>query len=144
MAEDIIFGKRPLKFSDLSLYPWKFQTKWSSTPGKSTKLCYIHWNFQSQKPRPMEIPHDLFCILYYPRKLHFFLYWPQEFSHSTYSVPLEISCPQPPCLHFSGIALYLGTSYLASCLNWILLNKNIALSHPGCFESRIVTAQLAC
>ena len=25
-VEDIIFGKRLLEFSNLSLYPWKFQT----------------------------------------------------------------------------------------------------------------------
>ena len=51
-----------LEFLDLSLYPWKFQAKWSFFPGNSTKLCYTHWNFQGQKPRPMEIPHDFFLI----------------------------------------------------------------------------------
>ena len=61
--EDILFWKRPLKFLDLSLYPWKFQTKWRFTPGNSTKSCYTHWNFQGQKPRPMEIPHYFFLIM---------------------------------------------------------------------------------
>ena len=41
-------GKRLLEFLDLSLYPCKFQTKWSSTPGNSMKLCYTHWNFRSK------------------------------------------------------------------------------------------------
>ena len=39
-VEDILFWKRPLEYLDLSLYP-----------------CYIHWNFQGQKRRPMEIPY---------------------------------------------------------------------------------------
>ena len=38
-------GKRPLEFLDLSHYPWKFQSKWSFTPWKLYKKCYIHWNF---------------------------------------------------------------------------------------------------
>ena len=44
-------GKRALELLDLSIYPWKFLTKWSFTPGNSTKLCYIHWSFRERKPR---------------------------------------------------------------------------------------------
>ena len=92
--EDILFWKRPLEFLDLSLYPWKFQTKWRFTPGNSTKSCYTHWNFQGQKPRPMEIPHYFF--LDHAWKFHFFFYWPLEFPHfphSIFSMPVEILCP---------------------------------------------------
>ena len=31
--------KKPLEFFIFLLYPWKFQTKQSLTPGSSTKLC---------------------------------------------------------------------------------------------------------
>ena len=61
-VEDILFWKRRLEFLDLLLYPWKFMTKGSFTPGNTTRLCYNHRNFQGQKPRPMEIPHDFFLI----------------------------------------------------------------------------------
>ena len=33
------FENLPWDFSFFLLYPWKFQTKQSSTPGYSTKLC---------------------------------------------------------------------------------------------------------
>ena len=33
------FFKTPMEFFIFLLYPWKFQTKQSSTPGYSTKLC---------------------------------------------------------------------------------------------------------
>ena len=99
------FWKRPLEFVDLSLYPWKFQTKWSFTPGNSTKSCYTHWIFQGQKPRPMEIPSYFFNWSCLEIPLPF--YWLQEFPDSAFSIPLEIPCPHlpppPQCLFFSGI-----------------------------------------
>ena len=52
----------PLEFFIFLLYPWKFQTKQSSTPGYSTKLCQIPWQFQHQKQRPLEIPHYFFLV----------------------------------------------------------------------------------
>ena len=76
-AEDILSWKRSLEFLDLSLFPWKFQTNWSFTPGNSTKSCYTHWNFQGQKPRPMEIQHYFFFD--HAWIFHFFFYWPREF-----------------------------------------------------------------
>ena len=48
-------------FFTLSL---KFQTKQSSSPGNSTKLCQISWKFQGQKPRPLEIPHYFFLVTF--------------------------------------------------------------------------------
>ena len=42
--------------------PLEVLGKMKLTPGNSTKLCYTYWNFQGQKPRPMEIPHDFFWI----------------------------------------------------------------------------------
>ena len=85
------FLKKPLEFFSFLLYLWKFQTKQSSTPGNSAKLCFIPWKFQAQKPRPLEIPHDFFLVtlgnstsfliklwkvhmlfLWYPWKFHIF------------------------------------------------------------------------
>ena len=56
-VEDIIFGKAPLEILDLSQYPKKFRRKKAFNPGNSANLCDTLWKFQSQKPRPMEIPH---------------------------------------------------------------------------------------
>ena len=41
-VEDILFSflKKTLELLIFLLYLWKFQTKQSSTPGNSTKLCY--------------------------------------------------------------------------------------------------------
>ena len=54
------FFENPLEFFFFFLYPWKFQTKQSSTPGNSTKLRQIPWKFQGQKPRPLEISYVIF------------------------------------------------------------------------------------
>ena len=35
--------ENPLEFVGLTLYPWKFHTKQSFTPGNSTKSCYTTW-----------------------------------------------------------------------------------------------------
>ena len=43
MVEDILFSENPLEFVGLTLYPWKFHTKQSFTPGNSTKSCYTTW-----------------------------------------------------------------------------------------------------
>ena len=56
--------------------------------------CYTHWNFQGQKPRPMEIPYDFFFTPGLEIPLLFYL--PLEFPHSIYLIPFEIPCPQPP------------------------------------------------
>ena len=61
-AEDILSWKRPLEFLDLSLFPWKFQTNWSFTPGNSTKSCYTHWNFQGQSQDPWKFNTISFLI----------------------------------------------------------------------------------
>ena len=37
------FSENPLEFVGLTLYPWKFHTKQSFTPGNSTKSCYTTW-----------------------------------------------------------------------------------------------------
>ena len=78
-------GKRPLEFLDLSLFPWKFQTKWSFTPGSSTKLCYIHWNFMSKTKNqdPWKF-HIIFSGS--PFEIPLF-YWPLEFRHSIFFNP---------------------------------------------------------
>ena len=47
------------------IYPWKFWTKQSFSAGNSSKLRYIHWKFQGQKPRSLETPHDFSLIPFY-------------------------------------------------------------------------------
>ena len=99
------FWKRPLEFVDLSLYPWKFQTKWSFTPGNSTKSCYTHWIFQGQKPRPMEIPPYFF--LDHAWKFHFFFIDSWSFQILFFQSPWKfhvLTSPRlPQCFFFSGI-----------------------------------------
>ena len=77
------FFKKSLEFLGLSLYPWKFWRKQSFTSGNSTKLYYNPWEFQDQKARPMEIPHDCFLIRW---KLHSFLLDPWNF-HMLFNTP---------------------------------------------------------
>ena len=54
--------KKSLKFLGLWLYPCKFWRKKSFTSGNSTKLCYDLSEFQDQKTKSMEIPHDFFWL----------------------------------------------------------------------------------
>ena len=56
------FLKILLKFLVFLLYPWKFQTNQSSTPENCAKLRYIPCQFQDQKKRPLEIPHNFFLV----------------------------------------------------------------------------------
>ena len=93
-AEGTCFWKRPLEILDFSLYPCKLQTKWSFNSRNSTELCYTHWDFQDQKPRPMEFLHDFFWIT--PgNSTSFFVY-----SWNFRILSLEIPCPQTSCLDF--------------------------------------------
>ena len=47
------FLKTSMEFFVYLLYPWKFETNQSSTPGNCAKLHYILWKFHDQKPRPL-------------------------------------------------------------------------------------------
>ena len=40
--------------------PLEIPKKQSFNPEYSAKSCYSLWKFQSQKPKPIEIPHDFF------------------------------------------------------------------------------------
>ena len=64
-------------------YPWKFQTKQSSIPGNSAKLCYTHWKIQGQNRRRLGIPHYFF-----------------------FSTPGNSMFLNPPVWIFYGIALW--------------------------------------
>ena len=93
-VEDILFWKASLEILDLSLYPKKFQRKKAFTPWNSAKLCDTPWKFQSQKPRPTEIPHSpgistSFHFLIDPWNFHVFS-----------SRLREIPCPQPRLFGF--------------------------------------------
>ena len=68
--EDILGWKRPLEYLNLSLYPWKFQTKWSFTPGNSKKMYCTHSGISNAKNQD-------------PQKFHMIFSWsPLEFPHS--------------------------------------------------------------
>ena len=99
------FWKKNPGIFRLVTLPLEVPDKMKLIPGNSTKLCYTHWNFQGQKPRPMEIPHDFFWIT--PVISTSFCIDPRKFHILFIPVPLEISCPQSPVWIFSGIAPYL-------------------------------------
>ena len=89
----IYFSEKPLlEILDLSLYPKKFWRKKAFIHENSTNLCDILWKLQSQKPRPIEIPHQFYLNILgisrfflihlwnFGRNFHmFFLQGPQKF-----------------------------------------------------------------
>ena len=89
-----------LEILGLLLYPWKFGTKQNFTLGNFAKLCYTR-NFNAEKQDPWRSYINFFD---HPLKLHLFFTYPMEFPHVVSSVSLDIQCPQPPSLDFSGIA----------------------------------------
>ena len=66
----------------------------SDPPWNSAKLCDTPWKFQSQKPRPMEIPHEFFLDT--PGNSTSLLIEPWNFH--------VLKPPPPPIQIFSGIA----------------------------------------
>ena len=119
-----LFWERSLEFLDLSLYSWKFQTKRSFITGNFTKLCYTHWNYQTQKPSPMEITHDFFLIN--PGNSTSSFIDPWNFHSQFFNTPgnsMSSTLP-PPVWIFSGIALFaFGFE---------------AIPHPSCYLTSIV------
>ena len=53
------------------------------------------WKIQGLYPRLVEILHDFFLIT-----LVNSFSWPLKFPQFVFSIPLEIPCPQPPCMFF--------------------------------------------
>ena len=85
---------KPLEFLCLSLYPLKFQRKWSFTPQNSAELCYTSWKFQGQRPRPMEMPHNVFFITL--RNCACFSLTPGISTCSFFSNPVNSTSSTPP------------------------------------------------
>ena len=71
--EDILGWKRPLEYLNLSLYPWKFQTKWSFTPRNSKKMYCTHSGISNAKNQDPQKFHDFFLIT--PRISTFYYTW---------------------------------------------------------------------
>ena len=96
-------GKWPLDFLYLSLYPWKFQTKWSFTLRNSTKLCYIHWNFRSESKNqdPWKF-HIIFSGSPFEIPL-LFLLTPGISTFYFLNNPGTSMSSNPACLNVSGI-----------------------------------------
>ena len=86
--DDILFWKKTLKISGLSLYPWNFWAKQNFTLANSMKLCCTPCKFQGQKWRLMEIQHDIFFINH-GNSTSFFLSWPLEFPHGIFSISMK-------------------------------------------------------
>ena len=97
------------------LYSWKFKTKQSSTPGNSTKLGWMPWKFQGQKPRPLalslEILHYFFLVTLGNATLFLISLWKFHKFHMLFlwdPWKVHIFNPPPVCLFFfwnSPIAL---------------------------------------
>ena len=92
-VEDILFLKN--KLLGLPLCPKKFQIKWHSTQGNSTKIV-LH-PLDIPKPKTNTHGNITWFFLHHHWKFHFFISWPLEFPHFIFSILLEIPCPQP-CL----------------------------------------------
>ena len=73
-AKDILFWKTAWNFSFFNFfYPLKFQTKQSSNPRNSAKLCYIPWKFQRPKTKTPVGNSTSFFIN--PWKFHMLFLW---------------------------------------------------------------------
>ena len=94
------FVKTAPEFFILLLYPWKFQTKQSSTPGYSTQLCYLDPLDRNSKTKNKD-----------QWKFHIIFSWSAlKIPHAISLIPQEIPYSQPPCLDFfwnSPIASYI-------------------------------------
>ena len=103
------FRSLPLEILTFLFYSWHFWTKQSFPLGNSKKMCYTPWKFQSQKPTPIEIPHDFFLIT--PGNYTSFLINPPGISTCCFQQAPGLSMfspPAPPHLRFDfpGIVHY--------------------------------------
>ena len=103
-------GKRPLEFLDLSLYPWKFQTKLNFIPGNSTKLCYIHWNFRSKTKN-----QD-------PWKFHTMFFWINFWNSTSFFI---VSC-NFHILFFNNPGTSMSSKYFGYCHYQLIYSIYIA------------------
>ena len=87
-----------LEFFDLSLYPWKFRSKQAFTTGNSKKIVWHPLEIIRSKTETHG--NSTWVFLEHPSKFRFLINWPLEFPHALTSTPLEIPCPQLPCLYF--------------------------------------------
>ena len=67
------FFKPSLEYFVYLLYPLEIPDKSKFRPNRNcSKLCYIPWKFQYQKPRPQEIPHNFFLVIAWKSICYFF------------------------------------------------------------------------
>ena len=92
--------KKFLEILDLLLCPWKNKVH----PWKFCKIV-LH-SLEIPRAKTKTNGNSLWLFLDYSRKFYIFFIEPLEFSHTTFSIPLEIPCPQPPASVwiFFGIA----------------------------------------
>ena len=81
------------------------------------KVVLHPWKFHKIVLHPLEFPRPKTKTLgnstifsWSPLKILLF-YWPLEFPHSIFSIPLEIPCPQPPVGFPSQIAQYQSDTF---------------------------------
>ena len=113
--------KHLLEFFIFLLYPWKFQTKQSSTLGCSTKLCSIPWKFQGQKQRPIEISHYLFWVTL--GNFTSFFINPRNYTCYFFDMPgnsISSTPPSPSCLDFFSNSPFhfLSSIFRNLTINW--------------------------
>ena len=138
--EDLNFKRVSLPYRNLALitcHPFQllkgqFWRTQAFTPGSSAKL----WEFQSQKPRPMEIPLEFFLnSLEIPRV---FQLTQLKFPHTLFSIPLEspveeIPCPKPlKSTIFSVVANFLQftrQTIVNSWKSWQVKNLYVDVSY---------------
>ena len=87
----------PWKFHKLVLHPWEFPRPKTKTDGNSTQFFYHPW------------------------KSHFVFEWSLKFPHSFFSIPQEISCPQPSLLHLIHTT---ACAHARTCATSLMCVKN--------------------
>ena len=94
-VEDKLFKRKQI-FFDFSLYPRKFQAKWSSTPRNLVKLCMLHSSEISKRQKTKTSGNFTWIFLGLAYKFHFVFNWPLEILHAISWILLEeIVYPHP-------------------------------------------------
>ena len=116
----VVHKIKPLDFVIFLPYPWKFQTRQSSTPGNSTKLC-VGSIREIPKPKiKTPAPGNSTSLFFLGHLWKFHLINPQKFhTYAISLIPLEIPYPQPiptptppPCLVFSWNSLMKQSKFI--------------------------------
>ena len=99
------FDKIPGVFMFVTLpLPFEIPEKTKLHPSKFRRICYTSWKFQGQRPRPMEMRHNVFFITL--RNCACFSLTPGISTCSFFSNPVNSTSLTPPVWIFSGMTQY--------------------------------------